>query len=229
MRTAPLSPVKVAVQIGFVVVIVAALLFGIAGTFDWPQAWWFVATFTIAMTISFAYLQRVNPEIIAVRQGVGEGTKQWDKPLLLGMLVALVAIAPVAALDIGRWDGTSLPIPAAVLGLVLFVGGFALTAWAQGVNRHFEPTVRIQSDRDHKVVDTGPYAHIRHPGYIAAAGLSVGMALALGSALALLPAAAAVALLALRTILEDRMLRNELPGYSDYANRVRFRWLPSIW
>jgi protein-S-isoprenylcysteine O-methyltransferase Ste14 len=114
-------------------------------------------------------------------------------------------------------------------GYLLLTIGMSITIWAQAVNRFFEPGVRIQTERGHHVVDKGPYALIRHPGYVAACLLFAGTALALGSWWALVPVAGAVLLLLLRTAWEDRTLKVELPGYADYAQRVRFRWLPGLW
>jgi protein-S-isoprenylcysteine O-methyltransferase Ste14 len=97
------------------------------------------------------------------------------------------------------------------------------------VNRHFEPTVRIQTDRGHTVIDTGPYALVRHPGYVAASLLVLGMPLSLGSYWASIPAILSYLLLVVRTALEDRTLQDELPGYKEYARRVRYRLLPGVW
>jgi protein-S-isoprenylcysteine O-methyltransferase Ste14 len=107
--------------------------------------------------------------------------------------------------------------------------GFAGETWATAVNRHFELTVRIQSDRSHTVVDTGPYAIVRHPGYAAALPLFVGMALAMGSLWALIPASLSWLVLVLRTYWEDAMLQADLSGYSDYVRKVPSRLIPGVW
>lgn len=104
-----------------------------------------------------------------------------------------------------------------------------ITAWAQAVNRFFEPGVRLQRERGQYVVTSGPYAAVRHPGYAGALMTFAGLALALGSWWALVPAAVAGALLILRTALEDALLRERLEGYADYARRVRFRLVPGVW
>jgi protein-S-isoprenylcysteine O-methyltransferase Ste14 len=115
------------------------------------------------------------------------------------------------------------------LGYVLLTAGIVITAWAQGVNRFFEPGVRIQTERGHHVIDSGPYAIIRHPGYFAAFLLMAGIALSLGSWWALIGSGVGAVILVIRTILEERTLGAELPGYTDYTRRVRFRLLPGIW
>src|SRR5690606_22315862 len=103
------------------------------------------------------------------------------------------------------------------------------TAWAQSVNPYFEAGVRIQGERGHTVIDTGPYAHIRHPGYAFSVLMAAGMALSLGSLVALIPTAVAAVMLALRTLGEEAELRRGLPGYTDYAARVKQRWIPGVW
>jgi protein-S-isoprenylcysteine O-methyltransferase Ste14 len=114
-------------------------------------------------------------------------------------------------------------------GYILLIGGVAITAWAQAVNPFFEPGVRIQTERAQRVITSGPYRVVRHPGYSAAIALFIGIPLALASWWALLPAALATALLVVRTSLEDRLLGAELPGYDAYASRTRYRLLPGVW
>ena len=143
------------------------------------------------------------------------------------VLFALVPI--VAAFETVRFGRAALPGGATAFVYLLLVAGFAGMVWAQAVNRFFEPGVRIQTERGHHVIDTGPYAFVRHPGYVAAFAMLAGMALALGSAWALVPAVVGAALLVLRTAWEDRTLHAELPGYADYARRVQYRLFPGVW
>jgi protein-S-isoprenylcysteine O-methyltransferase Ste14 len=207
----------------------AILLFLPAGTFDWFLGWLFFVVFLVLVLVSSLALWRLNPEIFGARQRIQPGTKGWDR-ILASVVIVLFAVVPiVAAFETARFGRAALPGWAIVLGYLLLVAGFAGTAWAQAVNRFFEPGVRIQTERGHHVIDTGPYALVRHPGYVAAFAMLAGMALALGSAWALVPAAVAAALLVLRTAWEDSTLRAELPGYADYARRVRYRLLPGVW
>ena len=101
--------------------------------------------------------------------------------------------------------------------------------WAQAVNKFFEPSVRIQTDRGHHVIDTGPYRIIRHPGYAFGFAFFLGIPLALGALWGLIPAMIMSGFVVVRTVLEDRTLQNELPGYKEYAQRVRYRLVPGIW
>ena len=205
------------------------LIFLPAGSITWRPGWVFLAVMVSAFGASALVIARVNPVIYRARSRFQAGTKSWDKTLLAVILPAMVAVLPVAALDAGRFHWSAVPAWAVLSGYAGALAGVAVTGWAQAVNPFFEPGVRIQSERHQRVIDTGPYRFVRHPGYIAALFLFFGMALALGSWWALVPAALAAALLVLRTAWEDRLLRAELPGYGDYARRVRWRLVPGIW
>jgi protein-S-isoprenylcysteine O-methyltransferase Ste14 len=221
--------VRAIVSLPPVLLILAGLLFVPAGTLVWARGWWFLAATLIAMSVAIAYLWRANPDIFTARSSVKQGTKGWDLALLPLVIGSLLAVIVVAALDDGRFDWLAMPDWVVWLGYVLFFAGFALMTWAQAVNRHFEPGVRIQTDRAHRVVDVGPYAIIRHPGYAASIPFAAGMALALGSLWALVPVAVLLLTLAYRTVREEETLRAELPGYADYARRVTYRWVPGVW
>jgi protein-S-isoprenylcysteine O-methyltransferase Ste14 len=207
----------------------ALLLFVPAGTFAWWRGWQFLLVFFVVLTAVAVWLWRVNPEIYAARRRVHQGTKRWDVVLLCFLLPMMAAILPVAALDDARFHWLPLPSWAIALGYALLLAGIGITVWAQAVNKFFEPGVRIQVDRGHRVVDTGPYAIVRHPGYVGACLLLAGMALALGSLWALVPAGLCKAALILRTKWEDQTLQAELAGYEDYAQRVPFRLIPGLW
>jgi protein-S-isoprenylcysteine O-methyltransferase Ste14 len=210
--------------------LMGVMLFASAGRLRWARGWWFLGVLIVCMVGTMVYLWWVNPEIYAARRSIiGEGTKAWDLVLMPLLLALLLGIFIVAALDDGRYHWLPTPDWVVWLGYVLVAAGFWLTAWAQAVNRHFEPSVRIQTDRDHRVVDTGPYAIIRHPGYAACIPLGAGFAFGLGSVWALIPAVLLQALLAYRTLREEEALRAELPGYSEYVGRVEYRWIPGIW
>jgi len=218
------------VSLAATVLLMGVTLFLPAGTLRWPHGLLFLAVFLFVTVVAMAWLWRVNPEIfVARRRLTGQGTKGWDVVLLLILLAGFLATLIVAALDDGRFHWAPAPPLAVLVGYVLLLVGYLGTAWAQAVNRHFEPSVRIQSDRDHHVITTGPYAYVRHPGYIFGTILTFGIALALGSLWALLPAVLFVVVLAIRTNLEDATLQRELPGYAEFAARVRYKWIPGIW
>jgi protein-S-isoprenylcysteine O-methyltransferase Ste14 len=210
-------------------IFMAVLLFLPAGSLAWNNGWIFLLVFFSATIVCVSILRRVNPMIFRARARFQPGTEAWDLRLLSVMLPAALGIMPVAALDAGRFGWSSLPAWAIVGGYAVFLAGFGLGAWAQAVNEFFEPGVRIQSERHQRVIDAGPYALVRHPGYVSGTLVFAGTALSLGSLWALIPAGLATMVLVVRTVLEDRLLQARLPGYQDYAHRVRWRLVPGFW
>jgi protein-S-isoprenylcysteine O-methyltransferase Ste14 len=204
-------------------------LFLPAGTWAWYRGWVFFLVLVAASVVVSLYLRRVNPDVVAARVNRHQGTKSWDRWVVGLVIPVITLILPLAALDDGRFHWLPVHWWVCVIGYVLLIAGFAGVTWAESVNKFFEPTVRIQTDRGHKVVDTGPYAIIRHPGYVFASLIFVGMPLALGSLWALIPAVLACVVLVVRTVLEDRTLQTELTGYREYAERVRYRLVPGVW
>jgi protein-S-isoprenylcysteine O-methyltransferase Ste14 len=206
-----------------------ALVFLPAGRIDWLPGWIFIAVLAGTFGLSALVLARVNPVIYRARSRFQPGTETWDLILLAVMLPAMVVEIPLATLDAGRMGWSNVPSWVVLIGYVLLIGSIVVTTWAQAVNPFFEPGVRIQKEREQRVITSGPYKFVRHPGYAAAIVLFVGISLALASWWALLPAAVAIALLVVRTSWEDRLLQAELPGYADYARRTRYRLLPGLW
>jgi protein-S-isoprenylcysteine O-methyltransferase Ste14 len=227
-RVIPLPVLRSLLRLAIVNGLMTWGLFWTAGRLDWPQAWWCMSLLFGGLVLSLLYLWRVNPELIAARSRFGTGTKTWDFLMIAILIAGTAVLLWVAGFD-ERFGWTGLPPWGAVVGNLMMLLGMAGATWAQGVNRHFEPSVRIQSERGHAVIDSGPYSLVRHPGYASGALILVGMAMALGSLWALIPALLVIASLALRTVLEERTLRAGLPGYAEYARRVRHRWLPGVW
>ena len=206
----------------------AALIFLPAGRLDWTLGWLYLGVAAVSIAVNWVCLLRWNPELIERRMHVGEGTKTWDKIWAAAFAPVMLAIFVVAGLE-ARDGVSSLPAALWPLGLLIFIPGAALFTWSMVANPFFEKTVRIQTDHGHRVVDTGPYAYVRHPGYAGFIGWILSSPLLLASAWALLPALLAVVGIAIRTALEDRTLQAELPGYREYAARVRFRLIPGVW
>jgi len=216
------------VSLSVTLVLMTVLLFWPAGTIDWRRGWLFLTLFLVLIFVAMSWIRKDNPELFAARRKYQKGTKGWDAIVATLTIVMFVAILPVAGFD-ERFRWAPMPDWVQLLGYVLLTAGFMGTTWAQSVNRHFEPTVRIQTDRDHKVIDTGPYAYIRHPGYAFAIVMSAGIALSLGSLFALIPVGLLKILLFGRTLGEEGELIKGLPGYAEYRTRVKWRWVPFIW
>ena len=135
----------------------------------------------------------------------------------------------VAGLDHRYAWSAAFPLWLNLLGLILIAIGYFFASWALAENRFFSGVVRIQADRGHVVCDTGPYRIVRHPGYAGNILALFGIVLAFSSLWTLIPAALALVIAVLRTALEDRTLQEELPGYRDYATRVRYRLSPGLY
>jgi len=218
------------VAIGVLVPLFVWGFFALAGRWDWLAGWGCLIVLAAGAVVSDLVVWRTNPELLRQRGTIGKGTKTWDIVCLSLFGVLYLAILVVGALDGGRyfWSATTPWLWPA--GAVLYAASQAVLTWCMVVNRNFEKTARIQSDRGHAVVQSGPYAYLRHPGYAATiVGFNFGTALMLLSWWACLPAVLAMIVLIVRTALEDRMLVEELAGYRDYAARVRYRLVPGVW
>jgi len=206
-------------------VLLVAFSLGIAGRTDLPMLNAFIG---VCAGMLLAGLLIMDPDLARERLRRGQTGEDpvrlaWIRGLFLGMFV-------FALLDIGRLHWSDRVPPALQAGgLALFALAFLWELWAVSVNRFFVPVIRLQTDRGHRVVDAGPYALVRHPGYAAMTLMSPAAALALGSWWALAPGLVLSSLFLARAAHEDRFLRGNLEGYPDYAARVRFRLLPGVW
>jgi len=198
------------------------------GGIRWTKGWVFLLVFVLQMTVASLYLWRTNPEIFIARSKIHAETKGWDKWVLVFVLFSFFAIFPAAGLD-HRYGWPLVPLWLVGAGYLLFTLGMIGSVWAYSVNKFAEAGVRIQAERGHTVIDSGPYGIVRHPIYVAGFLIVVGIPLALGSSWALIPVAIATPILIVRTIFEDRMLQAELRGYKEYATRVRYKLVPGVW
>jgi protein-S-isoprenylcysteine O-methyltransferase Ste14 len=205
-------------------VLIAVILFAAAGRFDLPLYWTYVA---IMAALSVGGLFLIGEDLARERMRPGGEAPPWS--LRLAFLLCLLHWA-IAGLDRGRfhWSDT-VPLWLQLAALAVFVGGLAFDLWAIRVNPFFSSAVRIQNERGQRVVSEGPYRWMRHPGYAGAIPILVASGLILCSWLATVLGGLGALWLVWRTVVEDRMLRAELPGYADYARRVRWRLLPGVW
>jgi protein-S-isoprenylcysteine O-methyltransferase Ste14 len=216
-----------------IVLITCLPLFLAAGTWSWDWAW----VYAVASFIGWAALNIIvaveNPGLFNQRgrpsKEVMAGAKRWDMVLLTLYTILMFAVPIAAGLDFRNgWSAETSPA-IHVCGITLLILGFIPLTWAMVANTFFEPTVKIQTERGHTVVDSGPYRFIRHPGYLGVMLHFIAVPFALGTWVALIPALLGTAIYVLRTALEDKMLRDELPGYADFAERTRYRLLPGVW
>jgi protein-S-isoprenylcysteine O-methyltransferase Ste14 len=219
---------------GFLIFLIfpPALLFISAGTFNWPMAWLHTLLSLVATLGSRLIVFRRNPDTLRERARftASEGTKSWDRILVvIGALFGPAAVMIVAGLDFRfGWSGIVSETVQYLSALILALG-YGVAVWAMVVNRFFSAVARIQLDRGQTVVTTGPYRIVRHPSYAGGLVASLALPLMLNALWALLPTVAIVIVLIIRTALEDKMLREELPGYGDYAEKTAYRLIPGLW
>lgn len=216
-------------QVLFQLFFTGAVVFLAAGTLDWPLAWAWMGVQTLMLIFNALYLLPRNPEVIAERGQIKEGTKLWDRRLTSVAGLATLFELVVIGFDRRFYWSPGYPIGISILAMGFFCLGTMLFSWAMVSNRYFATTVRIQLERDHQVEMSGPYRFVRHPGYVGYNIFTLALPIALGSLWGLLPAIIVVFLMVVRTSLEDGTLRRELPGYLEYSKRVRYRLLPGIW
>jgi protein-S-isoprenylcysteine O-methyltransferase Ste14 len=218
-------PVSAYVQSVLFFILMAVTLFGSAGTIDVPVFWVYLAIYAVVFSASFAIL---DPGLI--RERMRPGGQKPPRALWLFSLVLFVHWV-IAGLDRGRYHWSdAIPLWLQIAGLVALTAGFGLCLWAMRVNRFFSSVIRIQNDRGQTVISTGPYGVVRHPGYTAGIVIIAVSGVALGSwAAAAVVVVTCLPFLLYRAITEDRVLQADLPGYADYAQRVRRRLVPGIW
>lgn len=163
------------------------------------------------------------------RSQTAENVKSWDKAIMGVYTVLLIGMLVAAGLDAGRFGLSNIPVALRVMGWLGLLAAFALVWWVMASNPFLSRMMRIQDERGQVVVTTGPYNYVRHPMYVGTITSMICIPLVLGSFWALIPAVLIDILFVVRTAMEDRTLMEELPGYWEYAARVRYRLFPGIW
>jgi protein-S-isoprenylcysteine O-methyltransferase Ste14 len=204
------------------------LLFWPAGTFDYWQAWVYIAIFTVVSLAPTVYWGLRQPDVLRrrMRSGPIAETRTVQKVATVGILATVVVMSVVSALD-HRLGWSNVPTAIVVLGDVLVAFGLAMSLLVVNQNNYAAATITVESQQP--VISTGMYGVVRHPMYVGALIMIAGMPLALDSYWALLTFVPAVAVLALRIGDEEKMLRQELTGYEEYTQKVRYRLVPGLW
>lgn len=208
----------------------AALLFIAAGRLDWLLGWLFVAAWGLLKLVFIILLRWRDPDLLVERATRHENTQAYERWIIPIYFVLAFGTIVVAALDGGRfrWSG-DMPVAMVIISYLIYLFGNFLAAWAVNTNAFFSAESRLQTDRHQTVTSAGPYGFVRHPAYLAAILLWPATGPMLESWWAMLPGLLAALMMFIRTIYEDRLLRAELPGYAEYAQKVRYRLFPGIW
>jgi protein-S-isoprenylcysteine O-methyltransferase Ste14 len=208
----------------------ALLLFVPAGTARWPGAWVFLAIMTVSTIWGMGWLGRHDPALLAerMRPPIQGDQPRSDKLFMLAFIPLWFGWYVLMGLD-KRFGWSSVKPPLHIVGAILLCLGIWLCFRVLKENSFAAPVVKVQKERGHKVVSTGPYAYVRHPMYTSIIPIVAGVPLLLGSWWGLLVALLLVLMLAGRAVMEERVLTAELEGYADYAERVRYRLVPLLW
>ena len=217
-----------ALQVYGALLLEMVLFFIGAGTLEVLRGWLYFGMYFAYIVVNSAILLKRAPDLIRARSELKKG-EAWDRYIIVAYTALSMFLLPyLAGLDAGRL----LPEFSAemiIIGVMVFVSGGALVTWSMLVNRYFEGSARIQKENGQTVISAGPYALIRHPGYLGMLLFLTSMVLIVGSAYAVIPAFALIAVMVVRTDLEDIMLRKKLRGYLRYSRRVRYRLIPHVW
>lgn len=229
-KTKLITP-KILVRLFIVIVIVPLTPMIISGEWGWWEAWAYAIINILGFVISRVLAARRNPDIITERARSMElqDAKPWDKILSPALAFGGLLILIVVGADKGFGWSTPFSLNAKIAALIILVLGYVLGSWALIENRFFSGVVRIQSDRGHHVVTTGPYGFVRHPGYAGALWTYIAMPILFDSIWAFIPTVLLIGVLILRTSLEDRTLQAELPGYKEFTKQTRYRLFPGVW
>jgi protein-S-isoprenylcysteine O-methyltransferase Ste14 len=204
-------------------------LFLAAGTVAWPAGWIFLILLYSFVVATVRLLSKHNPGLLEERMSVFKpNQKGWDKMFLL-LLAVSIGWLVLMPLDAVRFHWSQVPVWLQVVGALTLVGSFALIYLTFRKNAYLTPTVRIQKERGQTVVSTGPYQYVRHPMYTGFLLFFVGTALLLGSELGLLLSLVLIGLFGRRAVLEEHLLREDLPGYDAYMAKVNYRFIPHVW
>ena len=219
--------IRAVIRVLFSLGLMFAILFRSAGRWDYWYGWVF---FLLHIYVTLFSWLIIPSELLQERTKPGPGTKIWDHVFYVFYLPLIYIIPLIATLDGGRYHWTgNFPLWVNALAFVVIFLGYSLTIFSLWKNRFFSATVRIQKDRGQYVIEKGPYAFIRHPGYAGVIVSSFSIAFAMNSLWALIPAGLLAIAFIIRTYLEDITLQRELPGYADYAARVKYRLIPMVW
>lgn len=209
--------------------VMAGLFFLAAGRVDWPAAWLLLTLYALYLLSFGIWGIRNAPELLQERSRVAANVKTWDRWINIIYSLLLVSLFVITGFDVMRYQWSSMTPVLQILGTagLFFAGG--VIWWTVAENAYASRWARIQADRGQVVISSGPYRYIRHPMYAAIILLMLCVSLELGSWWGLVPTGLIAVLFIIRTLLEDRMLQDELPGYGEYAILVPYRLLPGVW
>lgn len=213
----------------FTILFCLAAIFVPAGTLKWTEAWLFIVLYAVGVTAAIFWMKKKAPGLLKERMKRKKDAKRWDRVIMLFYSIFLLVILILPGLDAVRFQWSNVSLIVKILAFIGYIPGSAVAFWAMRENAFLSDIVRIQEDRGHTVCTTGPYKYVRHPMYVGVILIMLCFPFSLGSLYTLIPALIIVILFIIRTALEDKTLQEELSGYKEYAQKVRYRLIPGIW
>ncbi|UCE39875.1 MAG: isoprenylcysteine carboxylmethyltransferase family protein [Candidatus Aminicenantes bacterium] len=223
------SKSKIIIQTIFTSLFCLAAIFIPAGTLKWTEAWVFIILYAAGVTAAIFWMKKKAPDLLKERMKRKKDIKSWDKIFRAFYLFFLLVILILPGLDAVRFQWSNVPLILKAIAFIGYIPGSAIAFWAMRENAFLSDVVRIQEDRGHTVCTTGPYKYVRHPMYVGVILIMLCFPFSLGSLYTLIPAVIIMILFFIRTALEDKTLREELPCYKEYSQKVRYRLIPGIW
>ncbi|WP_455197037.1 methyltransferase family protein [Kaarinaea lacus] len=204
-----------------------------AGTIKWWEAWVIVGLWTVFGVVMTIYLSRYDPALLAERMRllpIQKDQKAWDKLMMLLFTIAGIALYIVPGFDVIRYQWTEpLPMWLEIIAMLIHLPCFWFLWWVMRENTYLSQVVKIDNERGHQVITSGPYAIVRHPMYSVVIVLLFAVPVALGSRYSLILALILTLLMVVRTYFEDQTLHEELQGYPEYAKKTTYRLMPGVW
>ena len=209
-------------------VVFGFILFFLSGNFLWMEAWIFLIILTFLMAYMLFWLNKHNPQVLRSRTSL-KGMSKKDMILMSLLIASFFAFFIVVILDGGRYHWSTVPLWGKIIGYIGFVIGFIIIFLVMKENSFAAKVVRVDKEAGHKVITTGPYAVVRHPMYSGYILWFFSMSIALGSLYGLIPVVFMTILLIVRISFEEKLLHQELEGYTEYTKKVKKRLIPWIW
>lgn len=228
--TKEISSTRIIIRLVVLFIICGAMFFGSAGTLKWLQAWLYMLIFIAVTVPGIIWMKKNDPELLKDRMGFDKKKPHpLDRFILSLYSIFVMVLIVLPGLDVKRFGWSNLPLFLNVTGFLLLL--FANYVFGQTIksNPYLSSIVEVHQDREHKVATTGPYKYIRHPWYLGIILWFYSIPLALGSLYALIPAVLLTSIILIRIFMEEKALKNDLPGYKEYLQKVKYRIIPYIW
>ncbi len=229
MRSSQISQEELIRKIFFLfpltILVLGAMFFLPAGTMAYWQAWVYIVIIIVPAALVIAYFLKNDPEILIRRMKLKEKEREQKLIIKLGYIPYLLAFL-LPGFD-QRFSWSQVPLVVVILAEILVVLGYGIVSLAFKANRYAARVVEVEQGQ--KVIDSGPYAIVRHPMYVGAMLMLISSPLALASYWAMIPAIFMFPVIVARILNEEKVLIRDLEGYSRYMQKTRYRLIPGIW